>query len=403
MSTPRKIPILLLDGGTGTALSTSQFGSHTFDSSTPLWSSHLLLTSPESLTALHTAYVAAGVDVLLSATYQASFEGFARTSRVDGKVNRDAGNGYGKEEAERFMLLAVQLAADTAAISGKEVIENREIAMKGRSVALSLGAYGATLIPSAEYSGIYPEDMRSREALAEWHWERLKVFTRDARTWKSIEYVAFETIRGVEEIWAARRVMQKLKEESPELKKWWISCVVPKEVQDEQDVVNIIRAMLGNEEEAPRPWGVGVNCSSVDKVGWVLGIFESEIQKMIEPSDLRKIGEEWKQETEFPWLVVYPDGADGLVYNTTTMAWEASGEVKGDQEWDEKLWMLVKHARYRGCWEGILVGGCCKTGPEEIRKLRQRIDTDLDPYITLPYNALTTMAEREVQISGGKD
>lgn len=69
--------IQILDGGLGTSLQ-DQHGV-TFDSSTPLWSSHLLVSDPTTLLACQRNFITAGCDVLLTATYQVSIEGFART------------------------------------------------------------------------------------------------------------------------------------------------------------------------------------------------------------------------------------------------------------------------------------------------------------------------------------
>ncbi|KAG4429146.1 hypothetical protein IFR05_015375, partial [Cadophora sp. M221] len=74
---PPQTPITLLDGGLGTTLADQH--SYEFSPSNTLWSSLLLLTSPSLLVAVQTAFVDAGVDILLTATYQASYEGFART------------------------------------------------------------------------------------------------------------------------------------------------------------------------------------------------------------------------------------------------------------------------------------------------------------------------------------
>lgn len=42
--------------------------------------------------------------------------------------------------------------------------------------------------------------------------------------------------------------------------------------------------------------------------------------------------------------------------------------------WDEQLFNIVTRARERRLWKEIFVGGCCKTTPEDIGKLRKRID-----------------------------
>ena len=78
-------PLLLLDGGLGTALEEEKGICFTDD--TPLWSSHLLVSSPETLLEVHSGYATAGADVLLTATYQASFHGFEET--LKGISNKD--------------------------------------------------------------------------------------------------------------------------------------------------------------------------------------------------------------------------------------------------------------------------------------------------------------------------
>jgi homocysteine S-methyltransferase len=67
----------VLDGGPGTSL-VDKFGV-TFDETMPLWPGSLLFHGQDTLYACQRDFVEAGVDVLLTATYQASIEGFART------------------------------------------------------------------------------------------------------------------------------------------------------------------------------------------------------------------------------------------------------------------------------------------------------------------------------------
>ena len=109
----QSMPILLLDGGLGTCLESAPYDVH-FSSDTPLWSSHLLASSPKTLLEVHKAYAAAGADVLLTATYQASYEGFAATPRNaaalllfakgqdDGSLKDQSGNTAEKQTYSRF-------------------------------------------------------------------------------------------------------------------------------------------------------------------------------------------------------------------------------------------------------------------------------------------------------------
>ena len=80
-------PILLLDGGLGTTLE-EEHGVQ-FSSATPLWSSHLLLSAPETLLEVQENFARAGADIILTATYQASFQGFRMTSQGPKERHRD--------------------------------------------------------------------------------------------------------------------------------------------------------------------------------------------------------------------------------------------------------------------------------------------------------------------------
>src|SRR5438034_1581599 len=88
--------VLLLDGGLGTTLEDTY--QVQFSDTTPLWSGHLLISSPETLLKAQTAFARAGADILLTATYQASLAGFSRTLAIDKtKV------GYSTEESQDYM------------------------------------------------------------------------------------------------------------------------------------------------------------------------------------------------------------------------------------------------------------------------------------------------------------
>lgn len=287
-------PIYLLDGGLGTTLA-DHYGC-IFDGSTPLWSSQLLLTSPSTLLSAQSAFADAGADVILSATYQASFEGFEQS-------------GVGAQDAEKAMRSAVKIARESLS----EVGEKR----KGK-VALSLGAYGAVMIPSQEYSGEYDEGHRTSSQLREWHQSRIEAFCKDQETWENVDLVAFETLPLLAETYAVREVMGDIRGKGEE-KEFWISCVFPGEgnrLPDGSSVKEIVKAMLGKSEGWRVPMGVGINCTKVGKVEELIREFEREVGALVESGEVG----------EWPSLVVYPDGTNGEVYNTTTKEWERKEE-----------------------------------------------------------------------------
>lgn len=367
-------PIIILDGGLGTTL--ADHHNCVFDDSTPLWSSHLLLTPSgrETLSNVQTAFATAGANVILTPTYQASYEGFKRS-------------GVGEKEAGKLMRGAVDISKK-ALESGcrKEETSRYGMQMKGW-LALGLGAYGATMLPGAEYSGNYDNEHVGVKQLKDWHLKRMSAFipsSEDAaedrkekiKCWKNVDLVAFETLPRLDEILAVREVMAAADPKNE--KSFWISCVFPGDgnaLPDGSSIKEVVAAMLGKRENASRPWGVGINCTKVNKVEGLIVDLEKAIEELLGPE--AENGK--KDETGWPALVVYPDGTNGEVYNTTTKVWEKREEgCESRAGWDETIYGIVNRARERRLWKQILVGGCCKTTPEDVGKLRKRIDSGLE-------------------------
>lgn len=365
-----KFPILLLDGGLGTTLEDAH--SIKFNNDTPLWSSDLLISSPETLLAAQKSFVDAGVDVLLSATYQGSFEGFGRTRRQVGesggvedglrKRKREGeedgvkkgggdgagvGEGYGEEEAEVFMRSAISIArrafsysSFSSSLSSSTHPLNSKSTRSPQKIALSLGAYGATMSPSQEYTANYDPQHSTTAQLVSWHQKRLDIFQKDPEIWGEVEFVAFETIPLVEEIVAVREVMfDSFRREGG--KKFWVSCVFPGDgeknregdinggykLPDSSIIPQIIHALLSStpesesESETGRaiPFGIGINCTKVSKLRGLILEFEDAIEKSMDRGEIDRKG--------WPWLVIYPDGAGGLVYNTSTQIWDVKSSL----------------------------------------------------------------------------
>ena len=208
--------LLILDGGLGTTLEGPPYNVR-FTDSTPLWSSHLLTSDPRTLTKVHRAFVDAGADIVLTATYQTSIEGFQKTDPS-----------FTPDNAKKYMRSAVQLARDAGTAR----------------IALSLGPYGATMTPIAtEYTGQYPPEMDSEDALRKWHADRLAVFASDRATWDAIDFVAFETVKRVDEVRAIRDVVHSFESYGIQ-KPWWITGVFPTQEVDEPAVREWVRAAL---------------------------------------------------------------------------------------------------------------------------------------------------------------
>lgn len=329
--------ILLLDGGLGTTLEDEhnvKFSSE----ETPLWSSHLLISSPETLSKVQTDFAKAGADVILTATYQASYDGIARTPAISHWNHKNRG---ASSKSRALLTSAVSISKAAVDSTGRPGL-----------VALSLGAYGATMIPSQEYTGEYGEcDLFS------FHQSRLQAFSKDAATWESIDIIAFETLPRLDEIKVAREVMSG--HDTDDSKPYWISCVFPNDdnLPDGSSIEDVIRAMLDqNQNSTTLPDAIGINCTKVHKIPRLVKIFEEAAEKLDLP---------------LPYLVIYPDGAGGLIYDTTIQKWVGDGSE--ETSWDEQVFDTVKDITARGRWPGLIVGGCCKTTPAHIAQLRNRL------------------------------
>ncbi len=152
--------VVVLDGGLATEL--ERRGN---DLSSALWSARLLAEDPGEIVAAHRAFFDAGAQMAITASYQASFDGFARI-------------GLDSAESARLMTRSVELA---------------RTASDGRGwVAASIGPYGAMLADGSEYRGNYG---LSVDALRRFHRPRLEVLAG-----AGADVLAIETIPCLAEV-----------------------------------------------------------------------------------------------------------------------------------------------------------------------------------------------------------
>ncbi|MFB7917512.1 homocysteine S-methyltransferase [Streptomyces sp. NPDC056061] len=162
---------VLLDGGLS-----NQLEAQGCDLSDALWSARLLAEGPERIEAAHTAYVRAGAQVLITASYQATFEGFGR-------------RGIGRAGAAELLARSVRLARRAAGGAGRDVW-----------VAASVGPYGAMLADGSEYRGRYGLSVR---ALERFHRPRVEALAAAGP-----DVLALETVPDVDEAAAMLRAVE---------------------------------------------------------------------------------------------------------------------------------------------------------------------------------------------------
>ena len=165
--------VLISDGGLATELE-----ARGHDLSDALWSARLLVDAPQEIVAVHAAFFRAGAAIATTASYQASFDGFA-------------GRGIGRVEAAGLLRRSVELAQTARDELGGQ-----------RWVAASVGPYGAALADGSEYRGRYGLSVKQ---LADWHGPRLEVLA-DA----GADVLAFETVPDVDEAEALMNLVRDL-------------------------------------------------------------------------------------------------------------------------------------------------------------------------------------------------
>jgi homocysteine S-methyltransferase len=132
--------VLLLDGGLATELESM---GHSLKHR--LWSAKLLLEQPQAIIDAHLAYLRAGAQCIISASYQASFPGLMQF-------------GLSRAEAVDVLLLSIDLARQAASQYCQETS-----ATTLPLVAASIGPYGAFLADGAEYRGNYQLEPQRRQ------------------------------------------------------------------------------------------------------------------------------------------------------------------------------------------------------------------------------------------------
>ncbi len=296
--------VLILDGGLATEL--EYRGA---DLGGPLWSARVLVEEPDRVADVHEAYLRAGADCIVSASYQATFEALAE-------------RGLTGAAAADLMRGSVELA-----IAARDRVWE-ELEGSGRSrplVAASVGPYGAYLADGSEYRGDYG---LSVEDLARFHRPRLELLAASGA-----DLLAFETIPSLEEAVA----LAGLLDATSGIPAWLsFSCRDEESLCDGTPIERAVAAVEGCE----RLLALGINCTA--------------------PHLILPLLERARRATRKP-LLAYPNSGEG--WDGAAKRWLSAEEtgrpVERCREW---------HAA-----GARLIGGCCRTRPEDIAALRDEL------------------------------
>ncbi|EST37372.1 hypothetical protein N566_13475 [Streptomycetaceae bacterium MP113-05] len=215
---------VVLDGGLS-----NQLEAQGCDLSDALWSARLLADAPEEIVAAHREYVRAGARVLITAGYQASFEGFAR-------------RGLGRREAAALFGLSVALAREAA---GETPVH----------VAASVGPYGAVQADGGEYRGRYGLTVRELERF---HRPRIEALAEAGP-----DVLALETVPDVDEAEALLRAV-----EHTGLPVWLSYTVEGGRTRAGQPLADAFDLVAGRDQVI----AAGVNCCTAEDASDAVGV-----------------------------------------------------------------------------------------------------------------------------------
>lgn len=293
--------IVIIDGAMATELE-----GRGCDLNDDLWSARVLLEQPELIRAVHLDYFNNGADIAITASYQATVDGFAK-------------RGLSREQALDLIKKSVQLAQEARdEFWAKE--ENR-VGRVRPLIAGSVGPYGAYLADGSEYRGDYN---LSEDELIAFHRPRVEALIASGA-----DLLACETIPcGIE-----ARALIRLLAEFPNTFAWFtFTAKDGKHISNGERIADIAAFL----DTQPQAAAIGINCTSPLHI----------------PSLVREI----KKNTSKP-IIVYPNS--GEYYSAVTNTWH--GETSSDkfalqsQEWYEN--------------GATLIGGCCRTTPSHIHEV----------------------------------
>ncbi|HEP1898191.1 TPA: homocysteine S-methyltransferase [Kluyvera cryocrescens] len=283
-----EIPFVLLDGAMATELEAR--GCDLADS---LWSAKVLMENPQLIYDVHLDYFRAGAQVAITASYQATPEGFAA-------------RGLDETQSRALIARSVELARQA-----RDAYRAENPAAKGLLIAGSIGPYGAYLADGSEYRGDY---QRSAQAFQDFHRPRI-----DALLEAGADLLACETLPSFDEI----RALAQLLVEYPVAQAWFSFTLRDSQHLSDGTPLRDVLAFLA---DYPQILAVGINCIALENTVDALSYLHSQ--------------------TPLP-LVVYPNS--GEHYDAVTKTWHHHGEACATLEGYLPQWLEAGAKLIGGC------------------------------------------------------
>jgi homocysteine S-methyltransferase len=298
---------LVLDGALATEL--EQRGC---DLNDPLWSARVLIEQPALIQAVHADYFAAGADCAITASYQATFAGFAQR---------------GIDHAHAAALLRRSVALAQAARDACWADPAQHAARPRPLVAASIGPYGAMLHDGSEYRGDYAID---DDALVAFHRPRMTELVAAAP-----DLLACETIPCLSEA----RALLRLLTEFPHMSAWFsFTARDAAHLSSGEPWADAVRLLANH----PQVAAIGINCTAPHLV----------------PDLIRNAA----ARTTTP-LIAYPNSGES--YDATAHTWHGTADCDA--------FGSAAHTWFSA--GARLIGGCCRTTPAHIASIAAWVRT----------------------------
>ena len=293
--------VLILDGAMATELE-----SKGLDLNDALWSAKVLAEQPDVIEQVHYEYFQAGADCAMTASYQATIDGFLK-------------KGYSLAQAEKFITDSVAIA-----VKARDRFWQDHDNRKGRPYPLivaAVGPYGAYFADGSEYRGDY--DISEQE-LMDFHRRRMQLLLE-----AGADILACETVPCLFEAQAMAKAVGEF-----EGALCWISfsCNSEATICDGTSIAVCAAAM----DVFPQVAAIGINCTPPHLL----------------PSLIRAV----RTASHKP-IAVYPNS--GEIYDPVTKTWRGTSEEGG--------FALAAQAWYQA--GARLIGGCCRTTPADIAQV----------------------------------
>lgn len=230
--------------------------------------------------------------------------------------------GLSARQADELMLLSVDLARRAR----DEFVTNNPGRRRLPLIAASIGPYGAALHDGSEYTGSYGV---AAEELRLFHKDRLELFDSS-----DVDVLALETIPSALEAEVLAELLRDCKTPA------WISfcCRDGRRISDQTPLEEVAALFRGHATVL----AVGINCTAPQFVPSLIGIIRKALPDKA--------------------ILAYPNS--GERYDAARNAW--SGTVS-------PLDCAAAAARWVDAG-AMLVGGCCRMGPEHIRAMARRFE-----------------------------